>query len=190
MAILALNLMVGLCSTFSAIFALWALFYIPKLQRRFNAQLLANQEAQRVAESFRDIFKSLTHPASTDPRLVRFLTELAQCLPKYLAELPSLLATKPVFPSLNGFVPAPTYFLSSELRDGGSLDELVSGLNDPVLSMLWEIRTPSALCEMLRYGLDFTRGDIHGITSWTQPDRRQDIASKHRELWNRWGAAK
>jgi hypothetical protein len=189
MTIFAVNVMVGLCSTFSAIFALWAMFYIPKLQRRFNAQLLASQEAQRVAESIRDTLQGQAPHLLKDARLSRLLAALAQSLPGYIAELPSLLAAKPVFPSIDGVAATPTYFLSGKLRDGGSLDELVRELNDPVLSMLWDIRTPSALCEMMRYGLDSAGGDVRVIAGWSHLGHAQDVARKHRALWNKWGAA-
>jgi hypothetical protein len=189
MASLVLTLLAALCQTATGIFALWALFHIPKMHRRLNAQLLANQEAQRVAESIRAVFQGMA-PRTADPRLSRLMVAFSQCLPGYVAELPALLAAKSVFPSLNGFVSAPTYFLSSELRDAGTLDKMVAELNDPVLNMLWEIRSPSALSEMLRYCLELAQGGNPGVAGWSQPDRRAALKAKHRELWNTWGANK
>ena len=205
----------GLCTLASPLYALWALVWsIPALtrklersERRLSAYRLANRETRLVALSVRETFRTLGQHVHMDPKLTRLLTELAASLPDYVEELPWVLMSCPVDCPLPGeSQAAPRYYFPPQLRlmEGTGLDKLVADINDPVLTQLWEIRTPSALCEMLRHALFLAYGNPRAVSTagtgnvqlnlptlcspeaGEAANTPQGLQLKHGDLWNEW----
>lgn len=127
------------------------------------------REITRCFGTLRDIFDHFGNYVEMDPKLNDLLFAVSNILPQYTQELHEVVKTLRMhgtkgFESINR-----DRLLPSALHDGNRIDELVKEINDPVFNSLWETRTPTALCEMLRHGLFLSLGYGESVAAWS-PD--------------------
>lgn len=149
-----------------------------KRQREDVARLdAALAEAGRVLWSFRDLFDHAGAYVGGSPELKRLAFWLASALPHYVEDLPCVSARAEVtrdFPILRGF---------------GDIEYLVKKINDPVLIILWEIRTPSALSEMLRHTYFLNFGYPNAVVGeWDRSAISIEIPDQFEPNYTNWGA--
>ncbi|MBC8738588.1 hypothetical protein F6X40_17660 [Paraburkholderia sp. UCT31] len=157
--------------------------------------------------SFRNVFDHFSAYVKMDERLGRLLFLLANSLPAYAESLPQmLLPIPPSAPYLNPATAVPE--MPWRLQDNEVAAQLVKAINDPVFNALWETRTPSAICEMLRHGLFLAFGYPHSVARWSPEGVNLELppandpgytnwgmlpverlVPRHQQLWEKWRAA-
>jgi hypothetical protein len=139
----------------------------PSRENRKTEQAMQDLLAAETARALRvikDLFDNLPHYRDADPKLNELLSQVAAALARY----PNFLANV-AYAKLSAGTATDRLFgeagVPPELGLGpdSPMARLVQEIDDPVFNRLWEIRTPSALCEMLRHGFFLAYGFPYAV---------------------------